>query len=296
MFAVLSWLSTASRREIFYPDIVRARVCATGLSTSIALALYTLGMNWLLLRGLVREQRHWCDFPVLLEKSTGVKRVITLDLPGVGTEHQRRSPATIRGILTDVRDRFSALRGASPERDEPWGLLGVSLGGMVTLAWCQTFGDDFSRAVVINTSASDAGHPLERFRPAGLKTIIASLRDRDLQRRERRTIDLTVNRADLDRDELARTWAAYALDAPISPTTMAAQLTAATRWRAPRAVSTPVLILASHGDRLVDPSCSWRIATHLGAPISIHPWAGHDLPRDDARWVLEQIATTAQPR
>ena len=65
--------------------------------------------NWLLLRGLVREQRHWGTFPALLAEGTR-SRVLTLDLPGVGTERGRKSPTTIPGIVDDIRARFLALR------------------------------------------------------------------------------------------------------------------------------------------------------------------------------------------
>ena len=38
--------------------------------------------NWLLLRGLAREQRHWEDFPAILERTLPGTRVHRLDLPG----------------------------------------------------------------------------------------------------------------------------------------------------------------------------------------------------------------------
>src|SRR5687768_6347135 len=58
--------------------------------------------RWLLLRGLSREQRHWCSFPEDLERATGA-RTLCLDLPGFGTEHARISPRTIALITDDVR-------------------------------------------------------------------------------------------------------------------------------------------------------------------------------------------------
>ena len=60
-------------------------------------------MNWLLLRGLAREQRHWGRFPALLSAKLPGDRVFCLDLPGTGTEHRRKSPASIAAIPVGLR-------------------------------------------------------------------------------------------------------------------------------------------------------------------------------------------------
>jgi pimeloyl-ACP methyl ester carboxylesterase len=51
----------------------------------------------------------------------------------------------------------------------------------------------------------------------------------------------------------------------------------------------PLLLLASRGDALVDPRCSLAIAQRWACEIAMHPWAGHDLPLDDADWVVQQV-------
>ncbi|HEY1225998.1 MAG TPA: alpha/beta hydrolase, partial [Ramlibacter sp.] len=50
-----------------------------------------------------------------------------------------------------------------------------------------------------------------------------------------------------------------------------------------------LLLLGSSGDALVDPSCSMELARRWQADLRMHPWAGHDLPLDDAAWVLAQV-------
>jgi pimeloyl-ACP methyl ester carboxylesterase len=52
--------------------------------------------------------------------------------------------------------------------------------------------------------------------------------------------------------------------------------------------STPVLLLTSARDRMVDPQCSVKLARLLGARLEVHPRAGHDLSLDDPRWCVEQ--------
>src|SRR5262245_31258005 len=116
-------------------------------------------MNFLLMRGLVREQRHWGSFPDLLRERWPKASLVFLDLPGTGTEHQRESPTTLAAITHDMRSRFREVRAA---HEGPFTVLGVSLGGMVALDWCARWPSDFQRAVVINTSAGDLSRVWER--------------------------------------------------------------------------------------------------------------------------------------
>jgi hypothetical protein len=50
-----------------------------------------------------------------------------------------------------------------------------------------------------------------------------------------------------------------------------------------------VLLLTSAQDGLVDTRCSLALAQAWHCDIESHPWAGHDLPLDDAAWVIEAV-------
>jgi len=50
-----------------------------------------------------------------------------------------------------------------------------------------------------------------------------------------------------------------------------------------------VLVLTSAHDGLVDTRCSLALARAWRCDIESHPWAGHDLPLDDAAWVIDQV-------
>lgn len=50
------------------------------------------GRTWVLLRGLVREQRHWEQFPALLATQLPGDRVLCLDLAGNGVHWRQPSP------------------------------------------------------------------------------------------------------------------------------------------------------------------------------------------------------------
>lgn len=237
-------------------------------------------MSWLLLRGLVRERRHWGDFPDRLAARTG-RAVHTLDLPGVGTERGRASPTTIAAIVADLRERWLPLR--TPDAR----LFAPSLGGMIAMAWAEAHPDDFAGVAVCNTSASDLAGPLDRFSPAALGTVARGLWKSGAAR-EAEVLALVAN-TDAGRG-LAETFAGYSAESPIGTGVLVRQLMAATRARAPKALQTPLLVLCSEGDRLCHPKASRTLAERLGAPLVVHPTAGHDLPLDDPEWVVEQLA------
>ena len=236
-------------------------------------------MNWLLLRGLVREKRHWGDFPERLARATGGE-VLTLDLPGVGTERDRPSPTTMEGIVADLRERFG-----KPEGE--WGLFAPSLGGMIALKWGEVAPDDFCRIMVCNTSARDLAGPFQRFSPLALWTALRGVLGRDLEARERSVLALVANTPQAL--AMAPTFARFAAELPVGRAVLLRQLLAGARARAPLHFAVPLTVLASNGDRLCSPIASRRLAARLGAPLHVHPTAGHDLPLDDAEWVIARM-------
>jgi len=246
------------------------------------------GMNWLLLRGLTREIRHWGAFPLAFAGRLPGVAVHCLDLPGVGTECRRNSPSTVAAVAKDVRYRWLALAERVPPRE--WAVLGISLGGMVALAWCSRHPGDFQRAVLVNTSAGGTSPPLHRFRPRSLGTFVRILSTRSQTDREELILAMT-SAASGDGGSPVPDWVAIGADAPVAIRTLVCQLVAAARFHAPSRLGVSTLFLASRGDLLVRPSCSERLAYRYSAPVFIHPSAGHDLPLDDPDWVGERVAT-----
>lgn len=211
--------------------------------------------------------------------------MVCLDLPGVGTEAGRPSPARVHEISQDLRRRF--LR--SNQGAQRFGLLGVSLGGMVALDWVRQFPSDFELAVIVNSSAGNLSRPQERLRPQNVPPLVAMLRDPDPVQRERRLLRLITNHRGED-EALALAFGEVARLSPVPFSVVRAQLTAAMRFRAPDQVRTPLEFFVSAKDRFVDPSCSYRMAEQLRSPVRVHPTAGHELPLDDPDWVVEQLS------
>ncbi|MDR5754284.1 MULTISPECIES: alpha/beta fold hydrolase [unclassified Caballeronia] len=243
--------------------------------------------QWILLRGLTRETRHWGafadDFRTRIADAGGV---LAIDLPGNGTARAMRVPADVDGIAESVRSRAQAAGIAAPYR-----LFAMSLGAMVATQWAARHPGEIDRLVLINTSMRPFAGIGERLRPTAWPALVrvAACWTRGAQC-ERIVHALTCHRHDtLDADVAA--WNHVRNTAPVSAASALRQLAAAARFRAPReAPCCPTLLLSSTDDRLVDPVCSARIAFQWGATHARHPWAGHDLPHDDPAWTCDTIA------
>ena len=247
-------------------------------------------MNWLLLRGLAREQRHWGRFPETLAAKLAVGpeggSVHCLDLPGMGTEHARPGRGTIDAIVEDLRRRWRPL---AEQHLGPWCVAGISLGGMAALRWVGDHPSDFSSLVVVNSSAGDLSPPWHRMTPRVLPEVMRALLERDPVARERRILSATT-RMKNDLDSIAFAWARFQIDRPITRFAVLLQLLAAMRFRAPRSLAVPTLIIAGLRDPFTNPSCARRLAERFEARLETHPSAGHDLSTDDPDWLAERIA------
>ena len=216
--------------------------------------------TWLLLRGWAREARHWGHFPDELRVALPGSEVRTLDLPGNGRLHERRSPLTVPAMVDE-------LRALHVERDKRYSLLGLSLGAMVCIDWTLRYPGEVEACALLNTSLRPFSRFYERLRPGAYGTILRSaLFEADAARREAAILRMT------------------------SATARADAGLAAARYRVPaRAPRSPLLLLAGARDRLVSPSCSVRLASVWNVPLAVHPTAGHDLTLDDGPWVAAQV-------
>lgn len=112
---------------------------------------------------------------------------------------------------------------------------------------------------------------------------------------EQTVLRITSNLAHA-RGAVVEEWVALRRQRPVSASNALRQVVAAARYTAPVAAplvpvsdSPRILLLASQNDRLVSCQCSQAIARAWGVPLRMHPLAGHDLPLDDAQWVIGQV-------
>ncbi len=236
--------------------------------------------RWILLRGLVRESRHWGDFAQRLADRFGAQ-VRCLDLPGNGVRHAQRSPWSIAALLEQLRE--------GSRLEAPVYLLGLSMGGMLAAEWAARYPQEVAGLVLINSSCAGLSPPWQRMRPGALPGMLRALLRPGAQR-EAVFFRLTCARQE-DRERTLARWMAYAGDAPVSRANFLRQLWAAARYGGPELTPhPPALILSGRGDRLVDPRCSRALARRWVCRLREHPWAGHDLPHDDPDWLLAELA------
>lgn len=247
-----------------------------------------MARTWVLLRGLVREQKHWEDFPAKMQAALPRDRVITLDLPGNGQFYQDDSPTQIGAMVIHARNQLK-----QAGLDGPYHLVALSLGAMTAVQWLSQAPEEVAFAALINTSSSRFSPFWQRLRPANyLRLIREGIFSRDRVRKERAILEITSNLHDRDfLHQLAEKWAGYAKLQPVSVANSLRQLIAAMRFRAPASLpaSVPVIVVSGGGDRLVSPSCSRRMAAAWQLPLKVHPQAGHDLPLDAPQWLINTL-------
>lgn len=241
--------------------------------------------TWVLLRGLMREARHWGEFPLLFKSATGTQQVVTLDFPGNGSLHAQTSPASVAAMANHSRMQLQQLGYAPPYR-----VLALSLGAMVAVAWSELYPAEIERLVLINTSLAPYNPFYHRLRPANYLALTRLLYGSAAQR-ESLILRLTSTRSDTKNlQAILDQWISYAQEFTIARANILRQLQAALCYRAgPTTPTAPVLLLAGQQDQLVNVQCSLTLAQHWRCAIKMHPTAGHDLPLDDGAWVTQQV-------
>ncbi len=241
--------------------------------------------RWILLRGLMREQRHWGEFAAQLQHALPQAQIVCPDLPGNGQRHQVRSATRVAEMVEFCRAELRA-RQLAP----PYHLCALSLGGMVAVEWCARYPDEIAGAVLINTSMRPFSRFYQRLRWHNYGALLAQLLRGGVARQEALILRLTSRSAQHNADLLAR-WIGYQHEFPVTRANALRQLLAAARYRAPpQRPDSALLVLASRADQLVDARCSQQLAQRWRVPCQLHPSAGHDLPLDDGAWVAHTIA------
>ena len=255
--------------------------------------------RWVLLRGLVREQRHWNDFPEIFKRYFPQDQLILHDFAGNGKRYGEKSATSIKGMVEDIRYTLISESRASDtfvanRLGQPVHIIALSLGAMVATEWMVRYPDECAASVLISTSMKGLNPLHQRLLPATYPSIIRSLLlPGSLENKESRNLKLVSNLAAKDtarREKLISQWADYAREYPVSAANGLRQLIAAARFHIPlEKPAQPVLILRSLEDHLVSPQCSATLADHWQKPMQSHEAAGHDIPLDDADWVCVKI-------
>lgn len=239
--------------------------------------------TWILLRGLTRESGHWGSFLQLFQQAYPENLLVPLDFPGNGMWHGQASPLTVEAMVENCRWQLEE-KGIQP----PYNMLALSLGAMVSVAWAQTYPGEISRQVLINTSLRPFNRFYQRFQPRNMVTVGRLILTAAGTSAWEHAIWRMTSR--LSNPGVINDWVKLRQAHPVTALNALRQLWAASRFTAhEQPPATPTLLLASTHDSLVSVQCSRSLAQQWHWPLAEHPTAGHDLPLDDAAWVLEHM-------
>lgn len=232
--------------------------------------------HFVLIRGLLREARHWGEFAGNLQQQFPDAMISTPDIPGNGMRYQETSPETIAGMTDALRRQIDIT--------QPLRLIALSMGGMIAIDWMTRYPNEVEAAVLINTSARPLSPFYHRLRwtsyPQVLKMIFKSA-----VRKEADILNLTSNRHSHD-SKLLESWQQWQQQNPVSKANARNQFLAALKFSITAKPQQPVLIVTSEADRLVDYRCSRKLAETWQSGYVQHGSAGHDLPLDEAKWLV----------
>jgi pimeloyl-ACP methyl ester carboxylesterase len=239
--------------------------------------------DWIFLRGLMREQRHWGSFVREFEARLPAAKAYPVDLPGNGELNYLRSPTTVKEMVEACRSQVQE-QGLAP----PYRFVAVSMGAMVAVQWATTYPEEVGAMVLVNTSMRPFSAFYQRLRPQNYASIFGLTLSRASSGRwEKAILRMTTHHP---RDDVLASWQSLRERTPVSRWNALRQLWAAARFRAPLQKPLPsVLLLASAQDQLVSAACSEAIAKQWDVPLRVHPSAGHDLTLDDGPWVATQM-------
>ena len=242
--------------------------------------------KWILIRGLGRESAHWGAFVEHLQTAFPKSQIVCPDLPGTGKALDIKCPWTIEKITDQLRAQTELADQSLGKND--CGIIGLSLGGMVTWDWLKRYPDDACLGVLINTSFADLSPFYHRLYWKRYPKMLQLALTRNMKAREKAIIEMVCNGE--NQTQILQLWSAIQQQRPVSASTIFRQLVAAARFRACNKPQQDTIILSSAADNLVSANCSQKIHKHYDLPIKTHPWAGHDLTTDDSLWVASSLS------
>ncbi|ABO24884.1 alpha/beta fold hydrolase [Shewanella loihica] len=247
--------------------------------------------TWVMLRGLMRDERHWQGFVERLIAAG--ERVITVDLPGNGRLASEQSPTSIEAYCDSVWGQV--LPHINPFRGKSVVLIGLSMGGMTALALASRYPDRIRQVVLLNSSAANLSPWYRRFRLLPLlRAMLGGVR-----------LKLTQLGAGLslveacvlqytslyhgDNLALIANWSRWRDEGHTSLCNGIRQLIACARFQAPPLSSIPVTVICAAEDRLADPRCSQALASFYHTQALVLPSCGHDISLDAPEALLASL-------
>lgn len=247
--------------------------------------------NYFLMRGLIRETRHWGIFPEILQKTIPQANIVMLEIPGVGKYVKVKTPTSIDDIVEFMRKDFLQEKAKNPNAKNY--IIAMSLGAMIATHWMQKYPHDFDKAMLSNTSYKGFCSLFERLRPSNyttiFKSILANLFGGNKLEQEKYIVSMVSNRPE-NYERISKNWAKIQEDSPVPVMNLFRQLIAAVIFSpSPAKPQTPLMLLNSTTDRFVSTECSKNIHEKWQVPIKYHATAGHEMALDEPQWLADRV-------
>jgi pimeloyl-ACP methyl ester carboxylesterase len=240
--------------------------------------------KWIGIRGLVRGNGHWGDFPEVLKSMDSSIDFEMVEIPGNGTRNKEITPLSAVEVIHAIK-KVSRIAN----EHKPFNLVGISLGGMIGLKWAELYPEDINQLVVINTSLSQFSPIYKRLRGQQYLNLFRAIKEKSVRKREAIMLEIASNNRER-REKLLNQLAEFSKRNPVQLKNFVRQLLLANLVVIKEKKLKPhIKILCAEHDNMVHFSCSQIIADKFSLPICIHPTAGHDLPLDDPEWVARQM-------
>jgi pimeloyl-ACP methyl ester carboxylesterase len=247
------------------------------------------------IRGLIRSQFHWHQFPAYFERIAQQQSLnstaVFFDIAGNGHRYQEVTPFSIADIADDINKQIHRyltihnIDSSAISARNQIHLVGISMGGMIAADLISKSNIDFASVHIINSSFANVSPFWQRMRLPAVINLIANIWQ--VGTRERAILKWTSNTpSSLD---LAPEWIKEAEQHPLSLRNAFAQLWAASHYFVDSKASANCVVYCSKEDRLVSSTCSQTLARYWQVPLECNLEAGHDLPLDDPQWLAQKI-------
>lgn len=237
--------------------------------------------TWVLLRGLMRDHRHWHGFDQRL-RDKGLF-VLTPDLAGNGSLVAKTSPTNIQDYAAEVWRQIEAslaLARRPSLASQPIYLVGLSMGGMLAMTMAQQHPERIAHVFILNSSAANLSGWYARFNIFNvIKAFICRKRGEKLNAIEATIVRLTSYRHGRDY-QLILQWSQFRRQQQPSIYNACRQLWAAFRYQSPTELASPVTIICGDRDALVSIQSNQALARHFNCELMVLAYCGHDIALD----------------
>ncbi len=247
-----------------------------------------------LLRGIGREAGHWgSTYPDLLKSHFPNAQFMMMDLPGAGKYHDQPALPTVEKMADFLRSEYLPQIDSIPGKKV---IMATSLAGNVALEWITTYPYDFDGAILLSTSLKGICKSKNRVKPSAKKQFVSIFLTKDLAEREKAFLSINSN-LNTQNDSLLTAWQGIQVLRPVSQGTLLKQTVAGMIYRPQKDKRlTPILLIGSKADKIVDESCFHQVAKVLNCDLILHEKAGHGIPVDVPHWLADTTSYWIEER